>query len=135
MKSLFGGTTLALSMLAMLASACGGDDDGGTKSPTQLCNDEVVMTCARAFECLTPELRALAMIPETEAACVSQFKAAQACDSVTAANACEGSEVYHADQHQKCISQGKAASCSQILSSGGDLGTFAPACDEICTVP
>jgi hypothetical protein len=53
---------------------------------------------------------------------------------VTTANACTGSEVYHPDQAQKCIDQAKAATCSQILSSGGDTATFAPACDMVCVV-
>ena len=135
MKSLFGGTALALSLVAMLTTACGDDDDGGSsKSPAQLCNNLVVAMCSQIYKCLTPALITGLGFPDTEPACVSEQKAAQGCDSFTADNACTGSEKYHADQASKCVDQVNAAECSQILSSGENTAAYAPACDMICVV-
>lgn len=135
MKSLFGGTTLALTLVAMLATACGDDDDGGSsKSPAQLCNNTAVATCKQVYKCLTPALITAIGFPDTEAACVSEQKASLGCDSFTADNACTGSEKYHVDQHSKCVDQVNAAECSQVLAAGENVGTYAPACDMICVV-
>jgi hypothetical protein len=137
MKSLFGGTALALSLTALLASACGGDDDGGsTKSPQQLCNNLAAAICAQVYKCLPAAAIDAEQFGTSEAGCVSMQKMEQGCDSITADNACDGSEKYHADQASKCVDQINAASCTQLIAAGtaGDLSAAAPACAMICVV-
>jgi hypothetical protein len=138
MKSLFGGTALALSLVAMLASACGGDDDGGgsSKSPGQLCKNLSAAICAQVYKCLPAAAIDPDQFGSSEPACVSMQNMEQGCDSVTADNACEGSEKYHADQASKCVDQINAASCSQLIAAGtgGDISAAAPACAMVCVV-
>ena len=83
---------------------------------------------------MTPQELAAGQYPPTEAACVSQYKTLFGCAEQTAENACEGNEVYKADQADKCVDQVAGLDCSQVRDPDFDTETAAPACDQVCVV-
>ena len=121
--------TLALSLLA---AACSSDDKkSSSNTPEEVCNDTATAFCARLYECAPADQIELILGYTGEPQCVSQNKADFGCDSITAENACEGSQKYNHDQAVKCVSQYEAATCAQIQ---GEIEDYAPACLLICTV-
>lgn len=119
-------------VVSALSSACSSDDKSSSGSPEAVCNETATVFCSRLYECATAAEIQLIFGYTSEAQCVSTSKMEAGCDSITAENACEGSQKYHHDQAEKCVSQFEAATCAQIQ---GEIEDYAPACTLICTVP
>lgn len=122
---------LAATLVVSALSAACSSDDKSSESPQKVCNDTATVFCSRLYECATPAEIQLVFGYTSEPQCVSSTKMEQGCDSITAENACEGSQKYNHDQAEKCVSQFKAATCAQIQ---GEIEDYAPACTMICTV-
>lgn len=134
MKSLLGGTFLAISLVAMLASACGGEEDGSSASPAKLCNDVVATICRRVYQCVPAGL-----VPTefgtSEASCISALKTSEGCDSLTPETVCEDNGKYQSDQARECVDQIGAASCAQLATvEGRNFDSIAPGCGMICAM-
>jgi hypothetical protein len=120
---------ILVGLLVSTAAACGSDP-----SPSAACNQIVVATCAKFYECLTAAELASIGYPASEAACVTQQEQMAGCANQTAANACTGNETYHGDQVDPCDSQIKGLECSQIRDPAFNIDNAAPACNKVCSI-
>ncbi len=118
---------LACLVVGTLVS-CGEDDDG--PNATQLCKDMANAVCDRLYDCFSSDDLAAVGYPATSSGCKSQFQAELGCDAAQSNDLCEGNESFHSSEADKCISQTKTASCSQLQADED----YAPACDRVCTV-
>ena len=116
-------------VVALIGFGCGGDD---TASPREACEDASRVTCSKLYECLTESERMAAMLPATEAECVTSYNTMFDCASQTAETACDAGETYHADKASQCVDQIDGLSCETVRT--GDIDAAAPACNEVCTM-
>lgn len=118
-----------------LLGAVGCGSDGGL-SPREGCEQLNATVCERIYACYTADELAADGFPASEAACVTEQQQQSGCAQQTTANACTGSETYHADQAGDCVDQLGALSCSQFRDPQVLLNfeTVAPACSKVCVV-
>jgi hypothetical protein len=122
-----------LGLIALTALA-GCPSEGETLSPREACEGASVALCERLYTCLSTEELAAAGFPSQEAACVTQFDAAEGCAAQTTSNACDGNETFHAAKAATCLDQLAGLDCGQIRSDNFDLGRDAPACGLVCSI-
>jgi len=127
------GRKIAGFMLVLAAATgCPSSDSGIT--PRVACENIQANLCERFYECFTPGELMAAGFPANEAACVSKSQVDEGCSAQTEANACDGSERYHAAQANMCVDQIIDLSCSQLRDRNFDLRVVLPACGKMCSV-
>jgi len=131
-------------LCSALAFGCGGGEEtgpaggGGMTStitdPVKLCEEVVKTECKRIYECATPQLITLGMLPANEAECNTQLKQALNCPAATSDKICTGDKAYSAAQANMCMAQANAATCNQIITNARNVGAYAPACGQCAPI-
>lgn len=131
MKQMGIGMVVVVGLLATVG--CGSE---GGLSPREGCEQLNATLCERIYACYTADEIAASGFPSSEAACVTAQQQESGCAQQTTANACTGSEKYHADQAGDCVDQLGALSCSQFRDPQVlfNLDAVAPACSKVCVV-
>jgi hypothetical protein len=88
--------------------------------------------CDRFYACFTAAEISDAMLPATEAACVTMFETDFSCAQQTVANTCS-TGAYHGDQASLCADQLHGLACSTVRDPNFDQATAAPACAKVCS--
>lgn len=118
----------------LLFAACGSDDETGPAQvsnimdPVALCNEMTKLECHKIYSCTTKQLRDLAMLPATEADCVSQLAQVVQCSQATPTQVCAGPSSYTLKQGNTCIDQVNAATCDHVNENGTNVQNYVPAC-------
>ncbi len=128
--------SLSLSTISLTActdgggTGTGGGPIGGGTSAREACEDVAITTCARLYECISPEDLQLAGFPETEAGCADMLSL-QNCRGITNDNACEeDGGTFDPAKADLCLQQISDATCEALLGEEGNDVT--PACEQVC---
>lgn len=117
-------------IVGLSAIGCGGSD---SLPPSEACNAVASGLCDRFYACYTAAEISAAMLPPTEAACVSMFETQFMCSQQTVSNTCSGNGTYHGDQASLCADQLHGLACTTVRDPNFDQATAAPACAKVCT--
>lgn len=120
----------------LLFAACGGDDSSGPSNvsnimdPVTLCDEMARHECQKIYACANETLRDLAMLPKTEAECVSQLQQTMNCPGATANRVCSVADSYTLKQANTCIDQVNSASCEDVRNYNVAVEKYVPACGD-----
>lgn len=116
-------------IVGLSAIGCGGSD---SLAPREACNAVASGLCDRFYECYTAAEISAAMLPTTEAACVTMFEMQFSCAQQTVDNTCS-TGAYHGDQASLCADQLHGLACNQVRDPNFNEATAAPACAKVCS--
>lgn len=117
-------------MVGLSAIGCGGSD---SLAPSQACNAVADGLCDRFYACYSAAEISMAMLPATEAECVTMFETQFSCSQQSVSNTCSGMGAYHGDQASLCADQLHGLSCATVRDPNFEQDTAAPACAKICS--
>lgn len=119
----------ALALFA-LAAGCSSQVVGEESSPAADCEELARVVCGKYFECFSPEERAAAMIPASEADCVAATRADFDCAGQTVDTTCAAGESYDAATAADCLAEHAALTCDVIRTDLEESDT--PSCAAVC---
>lgn len=123
-------------VLALFCAACAvegsdsGEDSSAAESPSETCSRVAGVICQKLFECFSPEERAAAMFPATEADCVVQMEGDLECAIQRADNQCDAGETYDSTRAQDCVVEYEGLTCDIVREGITDDDT--PSCVQVC---
>jgi hypothetical protein len=111
-------TVSALVVSIGLVGACGGS------SPQDECNKLVSVYCGKLYQCATPaQIGVLGYTSQSD--CETKLHSQYNCAN---AAPCTGTQVYHADKADQCISNYQNATCGELTGNTVDTTP----CNQTC---
>jgi len=118
--------------VAMLLSACGGDDDNGgtgnTSTPSAACKSLTKVICEKFYTCFTKEQLAQAaeLVGTSQTDCETKIM-----DCSEEETKCETGKTFSSSNASACLGDVKAYTCSELLNLA-DESDGPASCEQVC---